>query len=119
VVDVLQGLECQQLDVLDAELEDVFVAMLGGKQLAALRRTPGKPQPAGQELAIEAGAGQALWRFCRSGRCQLSGAAGEIFGLLGANGAGKTTAIKMLTGILPPSSGSGGWPGPTCNRPVR
>ena len=32
---------------------------------------------------------------------------GDIFGLLGANGAGKTTAIKMLTGILPPSSGLG------------
>lgn len=32
---------------------------------------------------------------------------GEIFGLLGANGAGKTTVIKMLTGILPPSAGVG------------
>lgn len=32
---------------------------------------------------------------------------GEIFGLLGANGAGKTTVIKMLTGILPPSGGQG------------
>ncbi|WP_370529137.1 ATP-binding cassette domain-containing protein [Undibacterium sp. KW1] len=32
---------------------------------------------------------------------------GEIFGLLGANGAGKSTVIKMLTGILSPSSGKG------------
>ncbi|PIX09327.1 MAG: ABC transporter, partial [Flavobacteriaceae bacterium CG_4_8_14_3_um_filter_34_10] len=30
---------------------------------------------------------------------------GEIFGFLGANGAGKTTAMKMLIGISKPSSG--------------
>lgn len=30
---------------------------------------------------------------------------GEIFGFLGANGAGKTTAIRILTGLLEPSSG--------------
>jgi ABC-2 type transport system ATP-binding protein len=32
-------------------------------------------------------------------------AKGEIFGFLGANGAGKTTAMKMLIGISKPSSG--------------
>ena len=32
---------------------------------------------------------------------------GEIFGFLGANGAGKTTAMKMLIGISKPTSGKG------------
>lgn len=33
--------------------------------------------------------------------------AGEIFGFLGPNGAGKSTTIRMLCGLLTPSSGSG------------
>ena len=32
---------------------------------------------------------------------------GEIFGFLGANGAGKTTAMRMLCGLIHPSSGDG------------
>jgi len=36
---------------------------------------------------------------------QLEVARGEVFGFLGPNGAGKTTTIRMLMGILVPSSG--------------
>jgi len=36
----------------------------------------------------------------------LTIAEGEIFGLVGPDGAGKTTTMRMLTGILPPTSGT-------------
>ena len=36
----------------------------------------------------------------------ISVPAGQMFGLLGSNGAGKTTVIKMLTTLLPPTSGT-------------
>jgi ABC-2 type transport system ATP-binding protein len=44
--------------------------------------------------------------FTAVDRLNLNIAKGEIFGFLGANGAGKTTAIRMLCGLLQPTSGS-------------
>lgn len=44
-------------------------------------------------------------RFVAVDHIDLDVARGEVFGLLGANGAGKTTAIRMLCGLLPPTAG--------------
>lgn len=44
-------------------------------------------------------------RFIANDELTFSVYSGEIFGFLGANGAGKTTAIKILCGLLKPTSG--------------
>lgn len=44
---------------------------------------------------------------------------GEIFGFLGANGAGKTTAMRMLCGLSYPTSGTGYVAGYDINRQPR
>jgi ABC-2 type transport system ATP-binding protein len=46
-------------------------------------------------------------RFVAVDRISFSIKKGEIFGFLGPNGAGKSTTIRMLCGIITPSSGSG------------
>ena len=45
--------------------------------------------------------------FTAVDQVNLTVARGEIFGFLGANGAGKTTVIRMLCGLLLPTSGTG------------
>ena len=45
-------------------------------------------------------------RFRALDHLNLEIAPGEIFGLLGSNGAGKSTAIRMLCGLLRPTSGT-------------
>lgn len=60
------------------------------------------------EAAIEtAGLTRRFGTFTAVDGLNLRVERGEIFGFLGANGAGKTTAIRMLCGLLPPSAGEG------------
>src|SRR3954464_10364635 len=59
------------------------------------------------ELAIEArDLTRKFGAFTAVDRITFDVRAGEVFGFLGANGAGKTTAIRMLTGLLRPSGGT-------------
>ena len=44
--------------------------------------------------------------FVAVDRLSLEIAPGQVFGFLGPNGAGKTTTVRVLTGVLPPTSGS-------------
>ena len=43
--------------------------------------------------------------FCAVKDISFDVMAGEVFGFLGVNGAGKTTTLRMLAGVLQPSSG--------------
>jgi ABC-2 type transport system ATP-binding protein len=59
------------------------------------------------DLAIQArDLTRSFGRFTAVDHVSFDVRAGEVFGFLGANGAGKTTAIRMLTGLLRPSGGS-------------
>lgn len=61
----------------------------------------------GEDWAIEAeGLTQRFGDFTAVNHVSFRIAKGEIFGFLGSNGCGKTTTMKMLTGLLPPTEGS-------------
>jgi len=63
-------------------------------------------------IAIEAvGLGRKFGTFQAVSDVSFSVERGEIFGYLGANGAGKSTTIRMLCGLLAPTFGpTPGWP---------
>lgn len=59
------------------------------------------------EIAIEAhGLTQRFGSFTAVDHVSLEIERGEIFGFLGSNGCGKSTTMKMLTGLLPPTEGT-------------
>jgi ABC-2 type transport system ATP-binding protein len=44
---------------------------------------------------------------------------GQMFGFVGSNGAGKTTAMRIILGVLEPDAGEVRWRGRPMNREIR
>ena len=92
-----------------ADLEAAFVALLPEARRAGHQAfdIPPLRHDGEEDCAIEAdGLTMRFGDFVAVDGVSLRIRRGEIFGFLGSNGCGKTTTMKMLTGLLPASAGS-------------
>ena len=91
-----------------ATVEDAYVALLPEERRADASGFSIPPyQDPGGDPAIEAeGLTRRFGDFIAVDNVSFRISRGEIFGFLGSNGCGKTTTMKMLTGLLDVSSGS-------------
>lgn len=88
-------------------LEQAFIALLPEAQRLAHKEVIIPPRNADEsEIAIEArGLTMRFGQFVAVDHVNFRIARGEIFGFLGSNGCGKSTTMKMLTGLLPAIEG--------------
>jgi len=98
-------------------LEDIFVNMMGKNRQQdnipeiGTTKTPflvpdSKPEPEDYAVKVDQLV-RVFGSFTAVDNISFSVPKGEIFGFLGPNGAGKSTTIRMLCGLLAPSSGTG------------
>lgn len=88
-------------------LEDVFISVMGEGADTAVKRRPAPDLRSAVPAVILDGLTRSFGDFTAVNKISLTVPKGEIFGFLGPNGAGKSTTIRMLCGILEPSSGDG------------
>jgi ribosome-dependent ATPase len=91
-----------------SNLEEAFIALLPEAKRALHQDVVVRPRKTSENevLAIEAeGLTRRFGNFVAVDHVNFRIARGEIFGFLGSNGCGKSTTMKMLTGLLPATSG--------------
>ena len=112
---LLPGTNGIEMTQVPPRFEDRFVALLkvkAGSENLTRRSLPGTPlspttRVENDNSVIEVNNLQRRFgSFYAVNNVTFSVAKGEVFGLLGANGAGKSTTFRMLCGLLPPSGGT-------------
>jgi ABC-2 type transport system ATP-binding protein len=108
--DLLSASEGARVEAVTPRFEDAFVARLKSTREAGhtVESMHARPRSgAGDDTVIEV---RDVYRrfgdFVAVKGVSFSVRRGEIFGLLGANGAGKSTTFRMLCGLLPASAGT-------------
>ncbi len=101
----------QQLKAATAtgNLGDAFVELMPEEKRRGYKRQmlPGRGVSTERAVAIQArGLTRRFGDFTAVDHVDFTIVQGEIFGFLGSNGCGKTTTMKMLTGLLPASAGT-------------
>jgi ribosome-dependent ATPase len=92
-----------------ADLDAAFIALLPEARRAGHQAVTIPPRPAAAQAEIAIEAEHLTMRFgdfTAVDDVSFRIPRGEIFGFLGSNGCGKTTTMKMLTGLLPASAGT-------------
>ncbi len=110
-----KGVTVAQVEVTQPSLEDVFIAAIEDLRAAEDRKRPPIPLPEVEAQIVAEGEEGIAVRVDRLTKrfghivavdnVSFTVRKGEIFGFLGPNGSGKTTTIRMLCGLLPPTSG--------------
>ena len=92
----------------ETTLERAFIKLLPEEVTRGYKEPQITPyKSSGGPPAIEAeGLTQRFGTFTAVDHVNFRIERGEIFGFLGSNGCGKTTTMKMLTGLLPPTEGT-------------
>jgi ABC-2 type transport system ATP-binding protein len=111
---VLPGMESASLQPVPPRFEDSFIAMLRSKEskktrppeMKKISASSSRPKNSSGAVIEVKGVKRRFGNFYAVKGITFEVNRGEVFGLLGANGAGKSTTFRMLCGLLPASTGT-------------
>jgi len=105
------AVEAMHCEAVPPRFEDYFIMLLkqksDGAQASPATELTGSVQAGNDKAVIEVNElKRRFGDFYAVNGISFAVKQGEVFGLLGANGAGKSTTFRMLCGLLPPSAGT-------------